>query len=91
MEASRLKHTLAALPRPPVSDMTIGVKDPCSTSRTLSSYVRRLILSCFLYMAEKQFFVERLSSVSLQAQCYIALHCCADVSFITTMHSHCKM
>ena len=34
IEASLLKHTVAALPRPPVSDKTRGVKKPRSISRT---------------------------------------------------------
>ena len=34
IEASLLKHTVAALPRPPVSDRTRGVKEPRSISRT---------------------------------------------------------
>ena len=37
IEASLLKHTVAALPRPPVSDRTKGVKEPRSISRTRCS------------------------------------------------------
>ena len=36
IEASLLKHAVAALPRPPVSDRTRGVKEPHSISRTRS-------------------------------------------------------
>ena len=37
--ASRLYATVAALPIPPEVLNTNGVKDPCSTSRTRSSYL----------------------------------------------------
>ena len=37
IEARRLRHTLAAFPNPPESDITRGVKEPCSISLTRSS------------------------------------------------------
>ena len=36
-EASRWYMTVAALPMPPIAEKTSGVKEPCSTSLTLSS------------------------------------------------------
>ena len=35
IEARRLRHTLAAFPNPPESDMTRGVKEPCVLSLLL--------------------------------------------------------
>ncbi len=45
---------MAALLRPPVSDITIGVKELCSTSLTPCSYARFFIFSCFRYVADSE-------------------------------------
>jgi len=44
---------VAAFPIPPDVEKTKGVKLPCFTSRTLSSYVRRFSCSCLQYAAVK--------------------------------------
>ena len=48
MEANLLQKMLASFVRPPVAEITRGVKDACSTSLHLCSYVRFFICSCFL-------------------------------------------
>lgn len=46
--ASLLYTTVAEGPQPPLVDITRGVKVPCSTSKTLLSYVLRFSCSCLL-------------------------------------------
>ena len=54
-DAIRLNVTWAALPMPPVADMTKGVNDPISTSRTLWSYPLCFSRLCLLYVASMLF------------------------------------
>ena len=48
-----IKH-FVCLAVPPVADITKGVKEACSTSRTLNSYVLNFSFSCFKYVLVRE-------------------------------------